>query len=221
MRETHVERILISDRLASRIDIAIKQYETRALPMLRKNGWRGVRRKAHSITDLWLLDAPVASEINARVYMYSCPTCCGTTGSCRARSFASLLFYFSINHLCIFETVFISTSTRAKVFSVANNRAIDNWDNRIGLQLINIYVFYIFHIKTSTLDISIVYIYMYIFVNSFINSSDRRESSYANCARNVESFFIFMLRETRESSFFVSQGRISKIIIGINEQYYY
>lgn len=62
-----------------------------------EGGWgRGIMRKAHSITDLWLLDAPVASEINTRVYMY-------TFLRAAARQCVAILrkLSFSIKRLCI------------------------------------------------------------------------------------------------------------------------
>lgn len=60
-----------------------------------------VRRKAHSITDLWLLDAPVASEINTRVYIY---TFLRAAAWYRRDPSQVLSFPLSINRLCIFGT---------------------------------------------------------------------------------------------------------------------
>lgn len=80
----------------------------------------GLRRKAHSITDLWLLDAPVASEINTRVYMYTFLR--AAARQCRDPSQA---FFVNVP----FVHFYIATVSRffivARLSSLENNQVIN------------------------------------------------------------------------------------------------
>jgi len=65
LRETHVDRVRWGRPRRYIVPLTLRLNSgTRVLFACRKN--MGARWKAHLITNLWLLDAPVASEINIR-----------------------------------------------------------------------------------------------------------------------------------------------------------
>jgi hypothetical protein len=130
------------------------------------------------------------------------------------RSFASLLFFFLINHLCILEAVLYQFGiTERKHSHISNDRAINI--ETIGLicdisRLINTLYLCFLHVKTRAQFELFVFLF-----DSLINLHDSEyNNQYTNCVRNM--IFLLHCHAKRSFLFLSFFHRIVSSKIGTN-----